>query len=102
MLEFEVKLWQANDVRTHWLTTSEFLNLDNCTKQVALPVWHVGSKHDHYFNNAIVKEHMLVVFQSCEQLLTSTKAHTPSVVADKKGLAVMLPRKLRQVLAKDA
>lgn len=102
MLEFEVKLWQANDVRTHWLTTSEFLDLDNCTKQIPLPVWHVGSQHDHYFNNVIVKEHMLVVFEDCTQLLTKTKAHTPSVVADKKGLAVMLPRKLRQVLAKAA
>ncbi len=101
MLEFEVKLWQANDVRTHWLTTSEFLHLDNCQKQVPLDVWHVGSQHDHYFDNAIVQEHMLVVFKSCTQLLTGTKAHTPSVLADKKGLAVMLPRKLRQALAKD-
>jgi pimeloyl-ACP methyl ester carboxylesterase len=100
MLEFEVKLWQANDVRTHWLTTSEFLRLDNCKKQVDLPVWHVASKHDHYFNNAIVKEHMLVVFTDCTQIFTSTKAHTPSVIADKKGLAVMVPRKLRQVLAR--
>lgn len=102
MLEFEVKLWQANDVRTHWVTTSEFLRLDNCKTQVDLPVWHVASKHDHYFNNAIVKEHMLVVFKDCTQIFTSTKAHTPSVIADKKGLAVMVPRKLRQVLAKSS
>ena len=30
LMSFEVKLWQANDVKTHWRTTSEFLQLDNC------------------------------------------------------------------------
>lgn len=100
MLDFEVQLWQANDVRTHWLTTSEFLNLDNCQKQINLPVWHVASKGDHYFNNQIVEQHMRVVFTDYKQLIADTKAHTPSVLADKKGLAVLLPRKLRQELLK--
>src|SRR3989344_4876464 len=36
-MDFEVKLWQSNDVRTHWLTTYEFLALDNCKQHVALP-----------------------------------------------------------------
>lgn len=100
MLDFEVVLWQANDVRTHWLTTSEFLNLDNCQKQVDLPVWHVASKGDHYFNNQIVEQHMRVVFRDYHQLTADTKAHTPSIMADKKGLAVLVPRKLRQELLK--
>lgn len=102
MIDFDVKLWQANDVRTHWLTTSEFLNLDNCKTRVNLPVWHVASKHDHYFNNVLVKEHMLVVFESYEQVLTNTKAHTPSIVADRKRMLIFLPRKLRQELSRPA
>ena len=100
MLDFEVVLWQANDVRTHWLTTSEFLNLDNCQKQIALPIWHIAAKHDHYFNNYNVEQHMRVVYQDYSQVLTNTKAHTPSVLADKQGLSVLLPRAVRQVLAK--
>ena len=99
MLDFEVRLWQSNDVRTHWRTTSEFLQLDNCQKRIPLPVWHVASKGDHYFNNDIVKEHMLVVFDSYHQATMNTKAHTPSILADKKGLAVMVPKALRKVLA---
>jgi pimeloyl-ACP methyl ester carboxylesterase len=102
MLDFEVVLWQANDVRTHWLTTSEFLNLDNCKKPIDLPVWHIASKYDHYFNNYNVQQHMLVVFNSYEQALSNTKAHTPSVLADKKGMSVWLPRKIRQVFTKPA
>lgn len=100
MLDFEVRLWQANDVRTHWLTTSEFLNLDNCKQRVDLPVWHVASKGDHYFNNHIVEQHMRVVFSDYHQLTANTKAHTPSILADKKGLSVLVPRRLRQELLK--
>jgi len=98
MVEFEVVLWQANDVRTHWLTTSEFLKLDNCNVRVDLPLWHVASQGDHYFNNEIVSQHMQVVFSDYHQVTATTKAHMPSVLADKKGLAVLVPPALRHVL----
>jgi len=98
MLEFDLRLWQENDVRTHWTTTSEFLGIDNCKVPINLPVWHIASKDDPYFNNAIVKEHMLVTFKECHQVLFSARAHTPSILAGKKELAVLLPRRLRQVL----
>jgi pimeloyl-ACP methyl ester carboxylesterase len=100
MIEFDVQLWQANDVRTHWLTTSEFLQLDNCQKQVKLPVWHVASQGDHYFDNHIVEQHMRVVFSEYHQLMAESKAHTPNILADKKGMGVLLPRALRKELLK--
>lgn len=100
MLDFDVKLWQVNDVRTHWLTTCEFLDIDNCKKPIPLPTWHVASKHDPYFNNPVVKEHMLVTFTECNQALFDAKTHTPSILADKKEMSVLLPRKLRHALAK--
>jgi len=99
-MDFEVQLWQANDVRTHWLTTSEFLRLDNCKKPIALPVMHVASEFDHYFNNEIVKQHMLVVFTDYYHFVARSKAHTPSILADKKAAGVMLPPALRRRLAK--
>jgi pimeloyl-ACP methyl ester carboxylesterase len=99
-IDFEVKIWQANDVRTHWLTTSEFLNVDNCTKRIDLPVMHVSSVQDHYFNNEIVKQHMLVVFKDYRRYLARSKAHTPSVLADKKAAGVLLPPALRKRLDK--
>jgi pimeloyl-ACP methyl ester carboxylesterase len=99
-MEFETKLWQANDVRTHWVTTSEFLNIDNCQKKIDLEVYHVVSKQDHYFNNEIVKQHMLVVFSKYRRFLANSKAHTPSILADKKAAGVMLPPALRRLLAK--
>lgn len=99
-IDFEVKLWQANDVRTHWLTTSEFLDLDNCQYRIDLPVIHVCSKEDHYFNNDIVKEHMLVVFKRYRRFVANSKAHTPSILADKKAAGVLIPAGLRRMLAK--
>lgn len=101
-MEFEVQLWQANDVRTHWLTTSEFLNVDNCGRRVDLPVYHVVSSEDHYFNNEVVKQHMLVVFTGYHMFTARSKAHTPSILADKKATRVLVPPGLRRVLRKSA
>lgn len=100
MLEFEVHLWQANDVRTHWATTAEFLDIDNCQVPISLPVWHICSKHDHYFNNDIVEQHMRVVFSDYHRDTANLKAHTPSVIAGRKELAVLVPAKLRRALSK--
>lgn len=99
-IEFEVKIWQANDVRTHWLTTVQFFTLDNCKHRVNIPVHHVISANDHYFNNEIVKQHMQVVFSSYRQHIMDSKAHTPSILADKKAMGVMLPPALKRLLAK--
>lgn len=100
LMDFEVKLWQANDVKTHWRTTSEFLCIDNCQSQIKLPVWHVVSSGDHYFDNAIVEQHMQVVYESYAQGIMKSPAHTPSVLGDKAELAIMLPPALRKVLNK--
>jgi pimeloyl-ACP methyl ester carboxylesterase len=100
LMDFEVRLWQSNDVRTHWLTTSEFLQLDNCQKPIDLPVWHVYSSGDQYFRNDYVEQHMQVVFSSYDKDEMKSASHTPSVLGDKKELGVMLPPKLRKVLRK--
>lgn len=101
MIDFEVRLWQSNDVHTHWATTAEFLNLDNCKTRVDLPVWHVSSKNDHYFDNTIVEQHMRVVFSDYHHAVADLKAHTPSVVASRKAMAVLVPPPLRRALAKN-
>lgn len=100
-MELEVQLWQANDVRTHWLTTSEFFSLDNTKKHIDLPVIHVVSEGDHYFNNVKVEEHMRQVFSGYKQFIAKTQAHTPHVTASKKDMAVLLPTGLRRMLAKN-
>lgn len=99
-LDFDVELWHINDVSTHWRTTAEFLGLDNCKQPIDLPVWHVGSANDHYFNNDFIEQHMLVVFKDCHTVLIDAKAHTPSILAGKAEMGILLPSKLRRRLSK--
>lgn len=95
-IDFELVLWRSNDVRTHWLTTSEFLKLNNLGTPIALPVVHIASRKDHYLNNVKVEEHMRQVFADYQQFIANTKAHVPSVLADKKAMSVMVPAGLRR------
>lgn len=99
-LNFEVRLWRANDVRTHWLTTGQFFSLDNTKVHVALPVVHIVSRGDHYFNNTTVEQHMRQVFMNYQKFTSTSKAHTPHITADKRAAAVMVPPGLRKLLAK--
>jgi pimeloyl-ACP methyl ester carboxylesterase len=101
MMKFDVELWQINNVRTHWLTTSEFLKLDNCGSRVDLPIWHVATEGDHYFNNHIVEQHMRIVFKDYHMVVADSKAHTPPIIANKQEMSVLLPPKLRRVLARN-
>lgn len=98
MIEYDVLLWQTNDVHTHWFTTKEFLALDNCRKPIALPVIHIASKHDHYFDNQVVEQHMKVVFNHYEQYTMDSKSHTPHILGNKKEMAIMVPPALKRAL----
>ncbi len=100
MMAIEVKLWQSNDVRTHMLTSSQFLVLDNCTKQVDLPVWHVSSDNDHFFDHTVVEQHMRIIFSDFHDAPTTLQNHAPSVIANAAMAAPMLPNALRKVLSK--
>jgi len=99
-MDFEVKLWQANDVRTHWLTSSDFFSLDNTKQHIDLPVIHIISEQDHYFNNIIVEQHMRAVFNDYKSFVAKSKAHVPHVTAGKKAMSIMIPTGLKRILNK--
>ena len=101
-VDFDVKIWQANDVRTHWYTTGKFLNVDNCGKKIDLPVYHIVSTSEHYFDNETVKQHMLIVFKDYHRYTAHSKAHTPDILANKSRMRVFVPPELRRILRKPA
>lgn len=98
-LAYEIKAWRLNDVRTHWITCSQFFTLDNCRSRINLPLKHVRAKEDSYFDQDITRQHMQIAYKKYNEYVAESKAHTPSVLADKKAAAVMLPRSLRRVLS---
>lgn len=99
MLDVEVGLWRDNDVRTYMYTTTQFLKFDNCKKQIDLPVWHVGVKNDHFFDNNLVEQHMRIIFNDFHGMTINMTKHAPTVIAEAKDAAPFVPPKLRKALS---
>lgn len=100
LMDMEVSLWHDNDIRTWAYTSTQFLTFDNCKVRVNLPVWHVSAKADHFFDNNLVEQHMRVVFNSFSKTEIDVKTHAPSVIADEKEAAALIPPKLSKQLTR--
>ncbi len=98
LMDVEVKLWQSNDVRTYMFTTTEFLLFSNCDRQINLPVWHVAAKADHFFDNARVEQHMRVIFSDYKSVTIKLTNHAPTVIADRKEAAALIPAELKRAI----
>ncbi len=98
--DVEIGLWHNNDVRTWAYTSTQFLTFDNCQVRVNLPLWHITTKADHYFDNHIVEQHLRVIFSDFHTAEINTTTHAPSVTADEKAAAPIVPPKLRRVLSR--
>jgi len=99
-MDFEVHLWRINDVRTHMLTSTIMLTLDNCQKRIDLPLWHIAVKADQYFDNAVVEQHMRIIFSDFFEVVAVLPNHGPSIISTKKEAAPFTPKKIRVQLAK--
>lgn len=100
LMNIEIGLWQDNDVRTYMYTTTQFLKLDNCKQRVNIPLWHISTSADHYFDHNIVEQHLRVIYKDYHSAEAKLKSHAPSVLADAKMAAPLLPPALRKVLLK--
>ncbi|HSX30628.1 MAG TPA: alpha/beta hydrolase [Candidatus Saccharimonadales bacterium] len=98
MMDMEIQLWQKNDVRTYMRTTVELMTVDNCKTPINLPVWHIYTLNDHFFDHRIVEQHMRVVFSDFHGLPIKLRSHTVSVLADKAEAAGLIPQALRRAL----
>jgi pimeloyl-ACP methyl ester carboxylesterase len=99
-INFEIKLWQINDIRTYMALNYKMFNMNLCGEHVGLPVYHVAVQNDHYFNNLVVEEHMRAIFSDFILIETKMPVHAPTVVATKKEVEAFVPAKLRQALRK--
>ena len=99
LMDFEVHLWQANDVRTHWYTTVLMLTADNCQKSVDLPVWHIAVEGEKYFDNNSVEQHYRIIFSDFHLAVSMLDNHAPSVIATKEQSAPLIPDEVRELLA---
>ncbi len=98
-IEFEIVLWRNNDVRTYMKMLVAMIELDNCTAQIDLPVYHISVEGDQYFDNAVVEQHMRVIFTDFTEIKAVLPNHAPSIVASKKDAEPFIPKDLRKVLS---
>ena len=101
VMNYEVHLWHANDIRTHMRTTHEFFILDNCKVPVNLNVHHISVGEDRYFDNNKVKQHLEIIFSKVEIIPASINSHGPSLILSKEDAAPFIPDKVRKLLSKD-
>ena len=101
-IEFEVKLWRSEDTRTYMRMTLAMLRLDNCNKQVDLPVEHVSIKDDQYFDHSTVEQHMRIIFTDFNEHVAVLPHHAPSVIADKSEAKPFIPKSIKKVLRKNS
>ncbi|MGH7156697.1 MAG: alpha/beta fold hydrolase [Candidatus Saccharimonadales bacterium] len=97
-MDMEIVLWRINDLRTQMKTNNEMFKLDNTRTHVNLPVWHVASKKDRYFDHVKVEEHLRQIFSDFEIFYTKDPNHAPTIIADKKTAVPFIPPGLRRIL----
>lgn len=99
-IDFEINLWQINDVRTYMDTAVSMFKMDLLGERVDLPVYHIGVSEDRYFDNHIVEQHLNIVFNKVTMINTSFKNHGPTVIADAEAANMFIPPKLKKLLAR--
>jgi hypothetical protein len=97
-VEFEINLWQINDIRTYMDNGITMLTLDLCKQQVDLPVFHVTVSEDRYFDNHVVEQHLGVIYNKVTIIPAHMDQHAPTVIADAKAASELVPPKLRRLL----
>ncbi len=98
-INFEIVLWQCNDIRTYMDTTITMLTANMLSQQVDLPVYHVAVDIDRYFDNHRVEQHLGVIYNPVKVVRANMPAHAPTVIATSKEAAPFIPQALRRLLA---
>jgi hypothetical protein len=99
-VEFEVNLWRQDDIRTYMDMVVEMLTIDNCKKQVNLPVQHISVSTDQYFDHTVVEQHMRIIFNDFTDHEAIIPNHAPSILASKEEAAPFIPKSIRKILKK--
>lgn len=97
-VDFEIKLWHINDVRTRMKTLTTMLTVDLCNARVNLPVYHVSVAEDFYFDNNMIEQHMRIVYKDFESIPANSSTHAPTIIATAKEAASFVPKRLQTLL----
>jgi len=101
-IKFEIGLWKCNDIRTYMDTTITMMTLDITPEKVDLPVIHIVTKIDQYFDNKKVAARLKKVFKSVEVYKVKFKSHAPTVIVDLADAEAFIPKEVGKKIRKPA
>ncbi len=99
-IEYEIKLWHDNDVRTYMTTALTMLMLDLTRQQIPLPVYHISVDADQYFDNRVVEQHMRCIYTDFVEAKAHLPNHAPTIISDIEEAGAIFPPLIRELLAK--
>jgi pimeloyl-ACP methyl ester carboxylesterase len=99
-LDFEVILWQSNDIRTWMHTTHTMLTIDLLSSKVDLPLVHIAIDADQYFNNKSVTKHLKKIYTEVTVVKSNLANHAPTIIDDVKEAGAIIPTSVRRMLAR--
>jgi pimeloyl-ACP methyl ester carboxylesterase len=99
-INFEIHLWQCNDIRTYMDTSVTMLKLDITKQKVNMPVIYISVDADQYFDNKVVKTNLKKVFKKVTMYKSKMNNHAPTVVSSAKEAEPLIPKDVRMLLSK--
>lgn len=89
------RLWRKNDVRTLMHLNREILMLDNCTKQINLPLWHLTSKSSDQLDRFRADQHLKVIYDKVVHVPSTVPNYSTVGIISYQKKARLLPPKLK-------
>ena len=92
LIDFEVVLWQSNELYTYFATGHEMLTLDLTHTPVAVPVHHIAVEADQYFDNKVVKRHMEQIYAEYHLHEAEMENHAPTIIETAAAAKKIIPK----------
>ncbi len=99
-IDFEIGLWQANDIRSQGFTGLQMFQADLTGQKIPLPLHHIAVDGDQYFNNTMVEKHLRAIYKTVKVHPAALPSHVPTVLANVEEARVFTPESVRKQLAK--
>lgn len=98
-IDFEIGLWQTNDMRTRMSTMNMMFTIDLCKgPRLDVPAYHVTATQDRYFDHEVVEQHLHIIFKNLKVIPSKMANHAPTIVATAEEAAPYIPKRLRTLL----
>jgi hypothetical protein len=102
LIDFEVILWQSNELFTYFATGHEMLTLDLTHTKINVPVHHIAVEADQYFDNKVVKNHMQQTYAEYHLHDAHMDNHAPTIIETADVAKKIIPKTIGDLFSKNS